>query len=76
MQSIFQKLQTQPELIQFVRYHPIWYRYLMRDPSMIHELPKVAKKYYGKTIQQRIESFNHHLRMVDMFIQLTKGIKD
>lgn len=74
--SIFQQLQSQPDLIKFVRYNPMWYRFLTRDPQKIKDLPKEAKKFYGKTFTQQLEKFSDQIRIVDMMIQLAGAMKD
>lgn len=72
----YRYLTSHPELLTFVRYHPIWYRYLSRDPNKIHELSRVAKKFYGYTFTQRLERLNNQIQMVGMLIQLTEAMKD
>lgn len=75
-QRSYYYLQANPELANFVRYHPIWYRYLTRDPQRIHEIEKEAKKFYGKTIEQRLERLNDQVQMVHMLIQIAGSMKD
>jgi len=74
--STYRYLSSQPELLKFVRYHPMWYRYLSRDPHRINELPKKAKTFYGYTFPQRLEKVNHQLKMAGMLIQLAEAMKD
>lgn len=74
--SVFHQLQSDPKLIQFVRQHPIWYRYLMRDPTKVELLKKEAQRHYGKTLSQRIEKVGHQMKMIDMLIQLTGAMRD
>lgn len=69
-------LRTHPDLANFVRYHPVWYRYLARDPQRIYELKEEAKVFYGKTLQQRLERLNDQVQMVHMLIQIAGTIKD
>ncbi|MFD1068265.1 YlbE-like family protein [Oceanobacillus locisalsi] len=69
-------LKKNPELAEFVRYHPIWYRYLTRDPSRLTELKKEAKKFYGKTFPQKVNTFSNQLQMVRMFAEMAKSMKD
>lgn len=64
------------KLIFFVRYHPVWYRYLSRDPNSIHELEKEAKRYYGKTLSQRVERIGSNMQMLNMMIQFAGALKD
>lgn len=72
----YQYLQKQPDLANFVRYNPIWYRYLSRDPQRVYELVDEAKSFYGKTFPQRLEKLNNQVQMVNMLIQFAESMKD
>jgi hypothetical protein len=72
----YQYLQSHPELANFVRYHPMWYRYLSRDPQRVYELVDEAKVFYGKTFPQRLERLNNQVQMVNMLIQFATAMKD
>lgn len=74
--SVLQYLEKNESLLFFVRYHPIWYRYLSRDPDRIQELEKEAKKFYGKTFSQRIEQFGNNIQMLSMMMQFAGALKD
>lgn len=74
--SCYQYLQEQPDLANFVRFNPIWYRHLTRDPSRIAELPGEAKRFYGKTFPQRLDKINNQIQMVGMFLQFADAMKD
>jgi len=77
MQSFcYQYLQENPDLLQFVRYNPIWYRYLTRDPNRLSELEREAKHYYGKTFSKRLEKFNNQVQMASMLMQFADAMKD
>lgn len=69
-------LQRNPKLANFVRYNPVWYRNLTREPHRINELEYEAKKFYGKTFPQQIEKFGNHLQTVDLLIQFAGMMKD
>lgn len=72
----YQYLQKNPELANFVRFNPVWYRYLTRDPNRVFELVEEAKVYYGKTLPQRLEKLNNQVQMVNMLIQFANNTKD
>ncbi|WP_087973039.1 YlbE-like family protein [Oceanobacillus rekensis] len=74
--TVKQYLAENPELAEFIRYNPIWYRYLTRNPGEIEEMKKEAKVFYGKTFPQRIQSLNSQMQMINMLIQVAKGMKD
>lgn len=69
-------LQMHPDLVDFVRSHPIWYRYLTRDPNCIYELTAEARSFYGKTIEKRLEKIHDQVQMVHMLIQIAGTMKD
>lgn len=72
----YQFLQRNPDIANFIRYHPIWYRYLSRNPQMVYELIDEANKFYGKTLPQRLEKFNHQVQMVHMLMKFAETMKD
>ncbi|MFB4167614.1 YlbE-like family protein [Virgibacillus sp. JSM 102003] len=74
--STYQYLQQNPKLANFVRYNPVWYRYLSRDPYRVSELHKESKKFYGKTIPQQVEKIGNQVQMVNMLIQFAGAMKD
>ncbi|MGM8364245.1 YlbE-like family protein [Virgibacillus sp. W0181] len=69
-------LKENPHLLQFVRYQPIWYRYITRDPTRIYQLEKEAKLFYGKTFSQRLGQMNEQLQMAHMLISFAEAMKD
>lgn len=69
-------LSNNPRLAMFVRYNPIWYRYLSREPERINEIEKEAKKFYGKTFSQQLDKVNNQVQMVRMLIQFAGEMKD
>ncbi|TQS75673.1 hypothetical protein DX933_05210 [Ornithinibacillus gellani] len=69
-------LTVHPDLKTFVRHHPIWYRYLSRDPERMFELEKEAKVYFGKTIPQRMNKWNDRIHMLGMLFQFVEAMKD
>ncbi|HLR66037.1 YlbE-like family protein [Virgibacillus alimentarius] len=69
-------LQNHPELLVFVRYNPVWYRYLSRDPNKLEELEKEAKRFYGKTFTKRLEKMNNQVQMITMLMQFAGAMKD
>lgn len=72
----YQYLQKNPDLANFVRYQPMWYRYLSREPQRVYEIADEAKAFYGKTLPQRLEKLNNQVQMVNMLIQFAGSMKD
>lgn len=72
----YQYLISRPDLAHFVRLNPSWYRYLTREPHRMHELPKEADIFYGRTFGQKVERLNDQVKMVNMIIQMMGAMKD
>jgi hypothetical protein len=72
----YRYLTNNPQLARFVRYNSMWYRYLTREPEKIREIDKEARKFYGKTLPQRIERINSQVQMAGMLMQFAEAMKD
>jgi len=69
-------LHLPPDQATFIRYHPIWYRYLSRDPQRVEELPKMTKAFYGRTFSQRIGKLDEKIKMIGMLMDFAEMMKD
>lgn len=74
--NVYLYIKSRPDLINFIRVNPIWYRYLSRDPKAITEMESEAKMFYGKTISQRLNKINDHIQLIAMVSQFTEAMKD
>ncbi len=63
-----------PELKQFLRRHPVWYRYLSRNPHSLAQIENEAKIYYGKTFPQKLDRFQSNLNLALMLLEMVKGM--
>lgn len=72
----YQFLQQNPKLAHFVRFNPIWYRYLTREPERVQELERASKQFYGKTFSQQVDKIGNHVQMANMLINLGGAMKD
>lgn len=69
-------LYERPDLLNYIREQPYWYRWLSRDPTNIQKIENYAKEYYGKTFTQRVERVNHQLQMFSMLLSMIQGMRD
>ncbi|MGM8211861.1 YlbE-like family protein [Virgibacillus sp. W0430] len=74
--TCYKYLKEQPHLLRFIRYNPVWYRSITRNPDCLSEIEKEAKKFYGKTFPQKLEQMNEHMKMAHMVLSLTEAMKD
>lgn len=66
----YHMLQNREGTWQFIRQHPMWYRYLTRDPNSVTELEAQEKKYYGRTLPQRLEKTQQNMQLVKLLMQM------
>ncbi|ADU30878.1 YlbE-like family protein [Evansella cellulosilytica] len=71
--EVYEYILQQPELHQFLRYHPAWYRKLSREPGAIYEMEKDAKVFYGKTFPQRMDKLQSNMNMAMMMLEMMKN---
>ncbi|RXI98132.1 hypothetical protein DS745_17450 [Anaerobacillus alkaliphilus] len=73
-QDIQMYINQRPEIKQFIRHNPIWYRYLARDPQSITQLENEVKVFQGKTLPQKLDRFQSNLNMALMLFDMVKGM--
>lgn len=66
-------LNQHPEMKQFVRNNPVWYRYLSRNPQSVRELEEEVKQFYGRTFPQKLDRFQSNLSMAMMLLEMARG---
>ncbi|MFN7250969.1 MAG: YlbE-like family protein [Anaerobacillus sp.] len=71
--EIHEYMKQRPDLKQFIRHNPIWYRYLSRDPHSLSQLENEVKVYTGKTIPQKLDRFQSNLNMAMMLLDMVRG---
>lgn len=74
--SVYRYLKANKQLRLFVRYNPVWYRYLSRNPHRINELEDEAKYFFGKTFNQRVKKVNEHVQLIDTLLEMTSNMRD
>ncbi len=63
-------ISRQPELQQFIRLHPYWYRRLAREPHSLEQMRREADVFYGRTFEHRIDRLQGNLQLAMMLMQM------
>ncbi|WP_240375078.1 YlbE-like family protein [Bacillus piscicola] len=63
-------IHSSPEYKEFIRFHPVWYRLLNRNPELIEEFVEESRRYHGQTLPQRLERFKGNMDMALMLLSL------
>ncbi|HLS61279.1 MAG TPA: YlbE-like family protein [Virgibacillus sp.] len=69
-------LHLPPDQVLFIRYNPVWYRYLSRDPRRVDELPEITKEFFGRTFSHRIGKLDENIKLVGMLMEFAEMMKD
>lgn len=73
-QEIHVYLNQHPEVKQFIRHNPVWYRYLSRNPQSLSQLENEVKVFHGKTLPQKLDRFQSNLSMAMMLLDMVRGL--
>ncbi|CAH2713385.1 hypothetical protein BACCIP111895_00520 [Neobacillus rhizosphaerae] len=74
--EVFEYLENQKDLKQFVREQPHWYRKLSRNPYDIQSLEIASLHHYKKTIPDKVEKFSSGVQMANMMYQMFQAMKN
>lgn len=68
--EVYQYISSQPDLKNYLRINPIWYRKLSRNPYDIQTLETEANHFYGRTFPQRMDKLQNSIQLASMLIQM------
>ncbi|MBU9711245.1 YlbE-like family protein [Evansella tamaricis] len=71
--EVYQYIKQDRELHHFLRVNPKWYRKLSRDPSLLSQMEKDSKVFYGKTFPQRMDRIQNNMNMAMMMLEMMKN---
>ena len=74
--DVFEYLNRQKELKNFIREQPLWYRKLSRNPYDLQTLEIESLHYYKKTIPHKVEKFTNNVQMASMMFYMLQSMKD
>jgi hypothetical protein len=75
-QEVFEYLEGQKDLKQFVREQPLWYRKLSRNPYDLQSLQIESLHFYKKTIPDQVEKFSNSVQMAQMMFSMFQAMKN
>ncbi|MBP3040065.1 YlbE-like family protein [Bacillaceae bacterium Marseille-Q3522] len=72
--ELYDYMNREKELIQFIREQPHWYRKLSRNPQNISLIEIAALQYYKKTIPDQVAKLTNGVQMASMMISLFQAM--
>ncbi|QVK20419.1 hypothetical protein KHQ82_08805 [Mycoplasmatota bacterium] len=64
--------QESSQLLEYLRYNPIWYRRLSENPNHYQLFENEAKEFLKLTTYDKINSAKNQLDMLSMFLKYLK----
>lgn len=72
--DIMDYIQSDSDLLRFLREQPIWYRKLCRNPMDFEAFQIAALNYHRKTIPHHVEKFSNGVQMASMMMSLFQSM--
>ncbi|WP_409305306.1 YlbE-like family protein [Peribacillus sp. SCS-155] len=73
-QDILVQIQADPDLKNFIRMQPQWYRYLMRHPHQLDKMQTEAAYFLKKSIPHRISNLSNGVQMAWMMLNMYQAM--
>jgi hypothetical protein len=74
--EIIHYVYQRPELKHFIRTHPVWYKYLSRNPYDLQALERAVKQYHKGTLTQKVNRFQEQIQMAQMLFSMLSVLKE
>ncbi|MGJ7922519.1 YlbE-like family protein [Neobacillus sp. LXY-4] len=74
--EIVEYLNRNPQLHQFLREQPNWYRRLSRNPQDLQQLEISSMHYYKKTFPHQVEKFSNGVQMASMLMSMFQSMNN
>ncbi len=73
--EVYDYISSRPDLLEFIRDEPEWYRRLSRNPERLGEFIQAARVYHGRTWPARIERLANHVQMAQMMFFMLQSLR-
>ena len=75
-QDIYEFIQSNEDVRNYIRIQPIWYKRLMRNPHHISQLETEAKYFFGKSISHRVSKFSNSVQVASMMLNMFQAVNN
>lgn len=71
--EIYQQIQRDKDYLNYLRFKPIWYKRLTRNPDRISEFQTECKSFFRKTIPDRVNAFSNGVQLAQMMLTMVQA---
>ncbi|MGM9986631.1 MAG: YlbE-like family protein [Bacillaceae bacterium] len=72
--EVYEFIISNEDYRKFIREQPIWYRKLMRNPTVTEDFALAALEYYRKTIPHKVAKFQNQVSMASFMIDILQSM--
>lgn len=73
-QNIYQYIEENEDIRQYLRIQPIWYKRLMRNPHHLEQLETEATYFFKKSIPHRVSKLSEGVQVANMMLQMFQAV--
>ena len=73
-QDIFELIEADEDLLNFLRQQPIWYRRLSRNPQEFDLFNTESKYFFKKSIPDRVHQLSNSVQMASMMVSMFQSM--
>lgn len=69
-QDVYEFIESDQDLLAYLRQQPIWYHRLSRNPQDLRKMEAEAKYYFKKSIPDRVNQLSNGVQMASMVVSM------
>ena len=71
--EVYQEIQSDKDYMNYLRFKPVWYKRLMRNPDKISEFQTECKTFFRKTIPDRVNAISNGVQLAQMMMTMVQS---
>lgn len=73
-QTIYEYIEANEDIRNYLRIQPVWYKRLMRNPQDLEKLETEAIYYLKKSIPHRVSKFSEGVQVASMMLHMFQAV--
>ncbi|WP_108669813.1 YlbE-like family protein [Peribacillus acanthi] len=69
-QDIYDIINANEDMKNYIRTQPLWYRKLMRNPHELEKMETESKYFYKKSIPHRVSQLSNGVQMANIMLNM------
>ena len=73
-QNIYEFIEANEDVRQYLRIQPLWYKQLIRNPHHLQQLETEATYFFKKSITHRVSKFSENVQVASMMLHMFQAV--